>query len=136
MGGPEGGYVLCIHGGKGHYVSNYLGRQITVITSADPIPCGQVIIRVDFTKTREHGGTARITINGQASEPVDIPAINPVSFDARGAEFCIGADPIGVWAHYTPPFGFTGHIHHVRITRDGPEHHDTAADLRAAMDEQ
>jgi arylsulfatase len=135
-GGPDGGFVLCIHDGRAYYVSNYLGREVTVVGSPIEVPSGRVTIEVQFSRTADHAGRVTLAVGDAASEPVDITRTNPATYDFRGAGLTVGSDEGRVWSVYAPPFAFTAQIHQVTIVRDGNEHRDPAAELRVALSEQ
>ena len=114
-GGVDGGFTLCVKDGRLYYVSNFLAREYSVITSSVPVPAGKVEMRVEFTKTSGSGGTAKLFVNGEAAGEVEVARVNPVAFSpAEGLE--VGSDSTSpVWPEYSSPFTFTGTINRVEI---------------------
>ena len=131
-GGFDGGYSLCILEGRLHYVSNHLAREHFVATSTEPVPPGAVNLRVEFEKTGEFAGKARLYIDGREVGGCDVPRTNMVVYAvAEGLE--IGSDSTSaVWPRYRPPFNFTGVIRKVEITGQSPGHSDPEGDARVA----
>lgn len=132
-GGFDGGYTLCILDGRLHYVSNYLAREHFVVSSTEPVPAGEVSLRVEFRKTGEFAGRARLFVNGLQVGDGDVPRTNMVLYAvAEGLE--IGSDSTSaVWPAYRPPFDFTGVIRKVEITGEGPGHSDPEGEARVAQ---
>jgi arylsulfatase len=114
-GGVDGGLSLCIKDGTLYYVSNFLAREYSVITSSVPVPAGKVEVRLEFNKTTGSGGTARLFVNGKAAGEAEVARVNPVAFSpAEGLE--VGSDSTSpVWPEYSPPFTFSGTINRVEI---------------------
>ncbi len=131
-GGLDGGYSLCVKDGRLHYVSNWLAREHYVVTSAEPLPEGEVTLRVEFRKTEDFAGTAALYIAGHKVGEGDIPHTNLTVYAVvEGLE--VGSDSTSaVWPEYRPPFEFTGTIKRVDIEVDGPGHSDPEGDWRVA----
>jgi hypothetical protein len=129
-GGVDGGFSLCIKDGKLYYVSNFLAREYFVIDSTRPVPNGKVTLRLEFSKTKDFTGTARLFVNGEAAGEVEVARTNPVAFAAaEGLE--VGSDSTSpVWPQYASPFNFTGTIHKVEITPAGEPHRDPEAEAK------
>ncbi len=134
-GGPEGGYSLCVVDGTVHYVSNYLGREVTVAShEGDLVGDAEIVVR--FVKTGEHQGDVQLRVNGVESTPVSVARTNPVRYDGRGGGLRVGADTGAVWDGYDAPFAFDGTIHEVTIACDGPEYRDRVLELQMHLSEQ
>ncbi|MQA11633.1 MAG: sulfatase-like hydrolase/transferase [Pseudonocardiaceae bacterium] len=134
-GGSEGGYSLCVIEGTVYYISNYLGREITV-AAMDGARSGELEIVVRFTKNGEHQGKVTIALGGTENAPTTVARTNPVRYDLQGGGLRIGSDPGRVWDRYDAPFPFDGEIHQVTISCSGPEHRDHAAELKTHLAEQ
>jgi arylsulfatase len=130
-GGVDGGYSLCVMDGRLHYVSNFLGRTHSVASSPQALSPGPHTVVVEFERTGQHAGRARLLIDGEAAAETAVPRTNPVAFAvAEGLE--VGSDSTSaVWPAYHPPFHFIGTIRQVTIEvhRDGPP--PTAEDAAA-----
>lgn len=127
-GGHDGGYTLCIKDGHAVYVSNFLGREHTVIQADTPVPQGPVTLRFEFRKTGSTSGQGTLFMNGHKVGAAEIPRTNPVAFAAaEGLE--IGSDStVPVWPGYASPFAFTGHIRSMQVTV-GSDRVDSAEDM-------
>lgn len=135
-GGAAGGFSLCMLDGRLHYVSNFLGREHSVVSSA-AVPAGPHTATIEFERTGGRAARARLLIDGTAAGQVEIPRTNPVAF-AAAEGLAIGSDPASpVWPAYRPPFRFTGEISRVTIEVYGdaplPTLRDAAAQHRADM---
>lgn len=135
-GGQLGGYALFIKHGIVAYASSYLGHETVVRANNGPVRPGRLIITLQFDKTGEHAGQARLRVGHGEPAVVDIPRTNPALYDMRGGGFHIGGDYGGVSSAYTAPFPFSGGIVSVLIGRPEPEYHDTTMELKEAMQEQ
>jgi arylsulfatase len=114
-GGPDGGYTLCIKDDRATYVSSFLGRAFTVVTSDAPLPSGPVTLRVVFTKTGPISGHVALYQNDQQVGEADVPATNPIMY-AETDGLQIGSNSGSpVWPGYQSPFTFTGTIKRVEI---------------------
>ena len=131
-GGLDGGYSLCIKDGLLHYVSNYLGREHFVVSSGVPVPAGPVTVRLEFEKSAEFAGTAKLYVNGEKAGEGEIPLTNPVVY-AAAEGFEVGSDSTSaVWPEYRPPFCFTGELRKVELTVEGEPYRDPEAVARIA----
>ncbi len=137
QGGPEGGYALVATGGRAHYVTNLLGRQVGVASSEQGLPSGTVTLRVEVDVPAPGRVVVTIEVNGDRGHPVGLVGANPVSYDVRGRGLRIGSGLAGVWPSYVPAPDFNGRIIEVRIALAGDED-PSAAEGRAhaAMTEQ
>jgi arylsulfatase len=132
-GGVDGGYSLCLLDGRLHYVSNFLGRAHSVVSSPLALPPGPHTVVVEFERAGQQTSLARLLIDGAAAGEIAIPRTNPFFFAvAEGLE--VGSDSTSaVWPAYDPPFLFTGTIRQVTIEvlRDAPA---ASAEGAAAQD--
>jgi arylsulfatase len=131
-GSPDGGYVLCLKDRRATYVSNFLGRQYTVVTSKVPVPEGRVTLRIAFRKTGPLSGHVELYQNEQQVGEGEVARTNPLIYAAtEGLE--IGSDSTApVWPEYHSPFTFGGTIVKVVIVVGSdqvtnPETHAAAA---------
>ena len=90
-GGPEGGYALLVSGRRAHYVTNLLGRTISVARSEQDLPTGRVT--VSRRRGRAGAGRALVTlaVDGVRGPPVELAGANPVSYDVRGRGLQVGS---------------------------------------------
>ncbi len=131
-GGLKGGYALVVHDGHLVYVSNYLGREHTVVRSADPLPAGRVEVAVEWRTTTSFAGDVALFVDGVRVGDGHVERTNPVIYAiAEGLE--IGSDTgTAVWPQYESPFLFTGGIVEVVLGTAGAEHVDPEAEDRIA----
>jgi arylsulfatase A-like enzyme len=137
QGGPEGGYALVATGGRAHYVTNLLGREVGVASSEQGLPSGPVTLRVEVDVPAPGQVVVTIEVNGDRGQPVGLVGANPVTYDVRGRGLRVGSGLAGVWPSYVPAPDFNGRIVEVRIALTGDENPSGAeARARAAMTEQ
>jgi len=133
-----GGWTLFVQDGHLHSVHNYMGRAEYHVVSAGPLPTGRPIeATLDFAKTGEHAGTARLLVDGEEVATGTIPQTVPVRFGVGSGSLRVGDDAgISVTERYEAPFAFTGALEKVVIDVFGPVHRDPAADLSVAYQSQ
>ncbi len=131
-GGQQGGYSFCIVDGCLTYASNFLGREITVIQSKEPLPTGRVEVAMSWSKTDAFAGDVSLFQNAHLVADGHVARTNPVLYAiAEGLE--IGSDGgTPVWPGYAAPFTFTGRIIEVTLNTKGPLHVDEEAEARIA----
>ena len=131
-GGLQGGYALVLHDGHLVYVSNYLGREHTVVRSPDPLARGRVEVAMQWRKTAPFAGDVTLLVGGDPVATGHVERTNPVIYAiAEGLE--IGSDTgTPVWPGYESPFLFTGGIAEVVLGTAGAEHVDQEAEDRIA----
>ncbi len=136
-GGTDGGISLCLLDGHVHFVSNFLGREHTVVSSRTPVGPGPLIVDVAFERTEPNAGHVRLSLDGELHAEADVARTNPIAFSSsEGLE--VGTDGVSpVWPRYRPPFRFNGAIHRVVLSTPRPEVRLTpeqaAAEDREAM---
>jgi arylsulfatase len=120
-GGVDGGVTLCVVDGKVHFVSNFLGRTHTVVSSRQPVPQGPLTIDVLFERTAPNAAHVSLYLDGALDGEADVPRTNPVAFAmSEGLE--VGTDSVSpVWPRYRSPFPFTGTIKNVVLTTPAPD---------------
>jgi arylsulfatase A-like enzyme len=115
QGGIVGGYGLYIREGKPTFVYNYLSLDRFTFTGKDPLPKGNVQLKVDFAYKggpKELGKAAIVTMtaNGNKVAEGQVPKTIPATISIQEG-LDIGMD-VGspVDFTYKPPFKFTGKI--------------------------
>lgn len=120
-GGVDGGISLCLLDGRVHFVSNFLGRAHTIVSSRQPVNPGALTIDVLFERTTPNAGHVRLYLDGELAGEGEVARTNPVAFSAtEGLE--VGTDSVSpVWPRYRSPFPFTGSIRRVVVSTPSPE---------------
>lgn len=114
-GGRFGGYVLFVMGGRLHFVHNMVGEERFEVISSETFPTGTVEARMDFVKTGEFQGTAKLYINSQLVGEGQIPRTTPILYSQYDS-FDIGEDSGSpVSDQYEAPFRFPGIIEKVEV---------------------
>lgn len=134
-----GGHSLYLHGGRLHYVYNWLGERIQKITSDVAIRPGKHVFSAEFQKTGEES-------NGSATGPLtlyidDTPvgsadiATQPGMFALTGDGLCVGRDSGSpVSPDYVSPFAFTGgRIDRVAVDVSGEPYVDHEKEVLAYL---
>lgn len=138
-GGVGGGHSLYLHGGRLHYVYNWLGERIQKVTSDVAIRPGKHVFSAEFQKTGEEP-------NGSATGPLtlyidDTPvgsadiATQPGMFALTGDGLCVGRDSGSpVSPDYVSPFAFTGgRIDRVAVDVSGEPYVDHEKEVLAYL---
>jgi arylsulfatase len=123
-GARTGGHVLFIQQGNVCFAYNAIGA-VTRFSSADALPPGDIEITLEFTKTDEHVGQARLLVNGEVA---DAGALETLPWRQTLYGMDIGRD-LGstIVDDYAVPFAYTGQLHWVEYRMD-----DDRDDLHAA----
>ena len=131
-GGLQGGYALVVHDGHLVYVSNFLGRDHTVVRGPDPLPTGRVEVAMEWVTTAPFAGDVTLFVEGVPVCRQRVERTNPVIYAvAEGLE--VGSDTgTPVWPGYESPFHFTGGIVEVVLGTAGSAHVDPEAEDRIA----
>lgn len=114
-GGRFGGYTLYVKDGRLHYVQNYVGEDIYEVVASEALPAGPVAARVEFEKTGEFQGVARLYVNDKEVGEGQIQKTTPFLY-SQFDTFDVGEDsgsPIS--RHYQSPFKFPGTIERVEF---------------------
>jgi arylsulfatase A-like enzyme len=135
-GGPEGGYVLLVSGRRAHYVTNLLGRTISVARSEQDLPTGRVTVSADVAVPVPGRALVTLAVDGVRGPPVELAGANPVSYDVRGRGLQVGSGLPGVWPSYAGPLDFNGDIVELRISCHAEKRPDAQAQARVAFIEQ
>lgn len=114
-GGRQGGYALYMHEGRLVYGYNYLDEGHYLVRSTQPLSPGRAIVRMEFERTGDYRGQARLFINDTQVGEGEIANTVPGMFGLTDL-FDIGRDsgtPIN--DEYAPPFVFTGTLERVVV---------------------
>jgi arylsulfatase A-like enzyme len=143
QGTAAGGYSLYVKDGRLHYVHNYVGRSLHHVSSPEPIPAGDHLLRFEFDPTgqpdlangRGAPGKLQLYIDGTLVAIEQAPVTTPFALNP-GALTC-GANPGSpVTPDYPSPFRFTGGLRTVTIDVSGDLITDSESELRMAMARQ
>jgi arylsulfatase len=118
QGGRFGGYVLYVKDNRLHYEYNYLGIERFPVVSDRELPTGLIQARLDFIRTGEHRGVARLYAG---DEPIGegLIARTVPAFNVR-EPMDVGRDnftPVSL--AYDCPFAFSGILHKVEMVVGG-----------------
>ena len=117
--------------------TNFLGKQIGVITSEQALPLGILTVRADVNVPSPGRAVVTIAVNGVQGAPAEITGANPVSYDVRGRGLRVGSGLAGLWPSYVAPAHFRGRIIAIRVTLTGRERtFGAAARAQVARTEQ
>jgi arylsulfatase len=134
QGGGLGGYALYLWGGRLHYVHNHVCQRWDEVVSDVTVGPGEHELTFRFTRTGEHRGTGTLEVDGRPSGRVDIPSFTATGWTNTGEGLCCGFQfGLPVTRAYRTPFRFTGTLHRVVVTVDGPEFVDPAAEAERAI---
>jgi len=133
IGGSMAGWTLYLQDSIPRFTYNYLGRQLTTVTAAEPLPEGIVTLGLSFDY--DGGGLGKgalvtLRINDDAAASGRIEQTIPFRFSMSGETLDVGVDTGSPVAPYGHDSRFTGHIDRIDATiRPQP------ADLAAAIAE-
>jgi arylsulfatase len=115
-----GGYGLYIRDGKPTFVYNYLSQDRYTFAGKEPLPTGNVQIKLDFGyqgKPGEVGKPASVSlsVNGTKVSEGELPKTIPIQI-SLGEGLDIGED-VGSAVDFTYklPFRFTGRVDKVTV---------------------
>jgi len=133
-----GGWTLFVQDGRLASVHNYVGREEFALLAATPVPTDRVVaLTLEFTRTGEHRGDARLLVDGHEVARGEIPRTVPTRFGVGSGSLRVGDDAgISVSARYEAPFAFTGTLDRVTIDLLGPDRHDPGRDLDYVLPSQ
>jgi arylsulfatase A-like enzyme len=122
MGGVDGGYGLYVHDGKPVFALNYLGRKVTRVTSATPLPAGKATVEARFVYDgggMGKGGAMSLLVNGKPVGEGRVTETQGITL-GLGGTLDVGLDTgSGVDEAYEPPFAFNGEIEKVTVDLGG-----------------
>jgi len=134
-----GGHALYVKDGKLKYVYNFVGDQVQVIESTEPLPSGRKVLSASFERegdTMPAEGTLTLRVG---EEPVGQGRIRtqPGKFSIAGEGLTIGKDsgePVTTDYPGQAPWPFTGGtIHRAAVDVSGQPFVDLAAEVRMAF---
>jgi arylsulfatase len=118
QGGSDGGYGLYIADNHAVFAGNFLGREVTRVTSTDELPSGEVTLRAEFDYDGGglgKGGTLRLFVNDEAAGEAHMEQTQGITL-GLGGTLDIGEDTGSpVDDAYTPPNRFQGTITDVTV---------------------
>jgi arylsulfatase len=118
QGGGDGGYGLYVSDGHVVFAGNFLGREVTRVTSSDELSGGAATVRAEFEYDGGglgKGGTLRLFINDEAAGEAHMEATQGLTL-GLGGTLDIGEDTGSpVDEAYTPPNRFQGTITDVTV---------------------
>jgi arylsulfatase len=134
-----GGHALYVKDGKLKYVYNFVGDQVQVIESTQPLPSGRKVLSASFEREGDSmpaEGTLTLRVG---EEPVGQGRIRtqPGKFSIAGEGLAIGRDtgePVTADYPGQAPWPFTGGtIHRAAVDVSGQPFVDLAAEVRMAF---
>jgi arylsulfatase A-like enzyme len=132
-----GGWCLYVRGGRLTYAHNLGSREVRHIRADPAVPTGRRTLAFRFAKTGNHAGTGRLFVDGELVGEGEIPRFTPVRFSLTGAGMTCGySGGLAVTDEIDPPFRFTGTIHRVVVTVDGPAYTDPEGEAHLAITTQ
>jgi arylsulfatase len=143
-GNRHGGQALYIKDGYLHHTYNYLGVDRFKVTSAKPIPTGQVTLRYEFEPTgkpdfkqgKGSPGRSQLYIDGELVGNIDLPYSVPNAFGIAGLSCGYDAYDAVNPDDYRAPFAFTGEIVQVVLDVSGDLIVDEEAEINRLMTQQ
>jgi arylsulfatase len=131
-GSQTGGYSLYLQGGRIHWTYNFLGFQITTISSEEPIGPGPCSIELTFTPTGRFQGDIVIARDGVPLAKGHLAQTTPVTYGIIGG-FTVGYQRgTAVSPSYKSPFALPdGVLTRVVVEPEGKEYRDPPAEERA-----
>ncbi len=143
-GNRHGGYTLFIQDGRLHYVHNYLGRDFFRVSSPEPLPTGDQVVRYefeptappDFTVGKGAAGRGQLYVNSELVASNEFEFTVPNLFGIIGVS--CGRDGIDSVSptDYASPFEFSGELSQVTIDVSGDVIIDNEAELQRLMTQQ
>lgn len=119
QGGRQGGFSLYLHDGLLVYSYNYLDAAHFTLRSEQSVPAGPSRLRLDFERTGEHQGYARLFVNDQQVAGGEIEHTVPTMFGLADM-FEVGRDSgTAVNDDYMPPYPFNGELERVVVEVKG-----------------
>ena len=132
-GGGAGGYSLYLQDRRVHWTYNWLGAQVTTVSSDEELPAGRVEVELTFTPTGRFQGDVVISRDGAPIGKGHVPATTPVTYGLVG--FTVGyqrGTPVS--PTYSSPFPIPNDVlRRVVIEPDGYEYRDPPAEERAGV---
>lgn len=137
QGSGLGGWAFYLRGGAPAYVHNYVSVEEQHVTSGHVVGPGRHEIAYEFTRTADHTGVGRLSVDAKVVGEGTIPRFTPMRFSLAGAGLTCGyGDGVPVSRSLPGSFPFTGTIHRVVVEVDGSEFVDPEADAAFALARQ
>jgi len=134
-----GGHALYVKDGKLKYVYNFVGDQVQVIESTQPLPSGRKVLSASFEREGDSmpaEGTLTLRVGEEAVGQGRIRT-QPGKFSIAGEGLAIGRDtgePVTADYPGQAPWPFTGGtIHRAAVDVSGQPFVDLAAEVRMAF---
>ena len=139
----SGGYSLFVEDNRVHYVHNYVGVEEYRVSADEPLPEGDVSVRMEFETTGDPDiangegapGTVRLFYGDEQVGETDLPRTVPIMIGIVAGVSC-GRDSVNaVTDAYRDrtPFEFTGEIARVTVDVSGEPFVDHEAELERIM---
>ncbi|MDE3086671.1 MAG: arylsulfatase [Acidobacteriota bacterium] len=137
QGSGLGGWALYVADGRPAYVHNYVGLEEHHVTPQEGTAAmgpGRHRVEFSFTRTGDHAGTGRLSLDGEAVGEGPIPRFTPIRFSLTGAGLTCGyGDGLPVSRSYPAPFAFTGRIVQATVEVDGEAFTDPEGEAQTAI---
>ena len=137
QGSGLGGWALYVRDGRPAYVHNYVGLEEHEVTSREGTAAmgpGRHRVEFAFTRTADHAGTGRISLDGETVGEGTIAPFTPIRFSLTGAGLTCGyGDGLPVSRSYPAPFAFTGRIVRAVVDVDGEAFTDPEGEAHTAI---
>ncbi len=144
QGSRHGGFALFVKDGHLHHVHNYVGLERFTVSSAEPVPTGEVELRYEFEPTAGpdllagHGspGHSRLFADGELVGHAELPYTTPIVMGVLGMSCGYAAFDTADPDAYSAPFRYGGHIAQVVVDTSGDLVGHDEADLRRILAKQ
>lgn len=138
VGSNFGGFSFHAIDGRLVYEHNLAGWQRARITAdGPPVGPGHHELAFRYRKGDGFSGAAELLVDGQVVGAGEIPFFTPFRFSITDAGLTCGyARALPPTDDYDAPFPFTGTLHRVVVTLDGPASPDDTADVEIAIARQ
>ena len=132
-GGASGGYALYLQGGRLHWTYNWLGAELTTISSESDLPAGRCAVGMTFVPTGRFEGDVTLSCDDIPIGKGHVAATTPVTYGIVG--FTVGYQRgTAVSPTYHPPFAIDHRVlRRVVVEPDGLEYRDPPAEEQAAV---
>jgi arylsulfatase len=121
-GGLASGYALYVKDGRPSYTYNYFRKEITTISSKDPLPQGKSVIELRFVYDgggAGKGATVTLTVNGSKVGEARLTQTVPRAYSFEET-FDVGEDTASPVGPYKAPFAFTGQLERLELRSAAP----------------
>ncbi len=137
MGTVLGGWSLQVHEGHLRYLANFLGRDLTVISSSMPVPAGDHVLGFRYETKGDFRGDGYVTIDGVDAGHGRIPHATLTRYTlCNNGVTCGWEQGPAIGSDYMAPFAFTGGLRNVVVEAEGDALRDVVAEFESIMSEQ